>query len=95
MGKQIIKQPNGKYCLFSSVVDDVTIYDATPEELIDSFVEEERKRITNDVLRIVNELEAGEKAYYQFTLSFKEMLTRIAEVHGNKHSKEVQKLLEK
>lgn len=35
MGEFICKQPNGKYCLFSTVVDTITNYNMTEEEYIE------------------------------------------------------------
>ena len=40
MGKAVIQQPNGKFCIFSSVVDGITVYDCTEDELIAHFIEE-------------------------------------------------------
>ena len=42
MGRQIIKQPNGKYCVFSSICDNIIYYDMTPGEIIEAYVEEDR-----------------------------------------------------
>ena len=38
MSRQIIKQPNGKYALFSSVVDDFVLIDADPNEIVEELV---------------------------------------------------------
>lgn len=40
MGQHIVKQPNGKYAIFSSVVDHFIAYDATPEEIAAHFRQE-------------------------------------------------------
>ena len=45
MSREIVKQPNGLYCVFPSIVDDVIVYDATPEELIKFRIEEETETI--------------------------------------------------
>ena len=82
MGQQIIKQPNGKYCLFSSIVDNVTYYDMTKEEIIEVWTEKAKKDFEEKVNNIVNKLDKGEKPYFQFTLSYEEMLQRILEVHN-------------
>ena len=74
MGQQIIKQPNGKYCLFSSIVDNVTYYDMTKEEIIEVWTEKAKKDFEEKVNDIVNKLDKGEKPYFQFTLSYEEML---------------------
>ena len=45
MGRQIIKQPNDKYAVWSSVIDDFIIINATPDELIEGFIEEAKETI--------------------------------------------------
>ncbi len=37
MGKQIIKQSDGKYCIWSTIVDDILFYDMTKKEVYDHF----------------------------------------------------------
>ncbi len=87
MGHQIIKQPDGKFCVFSTVVDDFVMADATPAEIIEDYVEHERQRITEDVSRIVGQLEAQQKPYYQFTMTYEEACRKIDTVHGKDRSK--------
>ena len=53
MGQQIIKQPNGKYCLFSSVVDNVTYYDMTKEEILEVWTEKAKKDFEEKINDIV------------------------------------------
>ena len=81
--EQIIKQPNGLYALFSSNVDNFTVYDATPEEIINIWLEEKTIEVTDKVTSIVEALKRNEKPYYQFTLSFDEALATIKKVHGD------------
>ena len=94
MGKQIIKQPNGKYCIFSSIVDNVTHYDMTIEEIIEEWANEAKNDITEKVKNIVTKLENGEKPYYQFTYSYDDMIALIKEIHGKKESQKIKSLLE-
>jgi hypothetical protein len=47
MSGQIIKQPNGKFCIFSRVGDSVTYYDMDEQEIINELVEESRIEIEN------------------------------------------------
>ena len=94
MGKQIIKQPNGKYCIFSSIVDNVTHYDMTVEEIIEDWANEAKNKIVEDVKNIIAKLENGEQPYYQFTKSYGKMLELIKEIHGNKESEEVKSMIE-
>jgi len=94
MGRQIIKQPNGKYCIFSSIVDSVTHYDMTVEEIIEDWANEAKNKIVEDVKNIIAKLENGEQPYYQFTKSYDKMLELIKEIHGNKESEEVKSMIE-
>jgi hypothetical protein len=92
MGWQIIKQPNGKYCIFSSVVDNVVYYDGTPEQILEAIIEAETTPIRRKVNETISQLDKGEKPYHQFTKSFDEMIKLIERVHGKK---EAQKVLNK
>jgi len=94
MARQIIKQPNGKYCLFSSTVDNVIIYDAEPKEIIDFFIEEESEKIQLKVDEIISKLDNGTKPYYQFTMTYEEMKQKIKEIHGIKELKNIEKFCE-
>lgn len=89
---QIIKQPNGKYCIFSSVVDNVTHYDMTPQEIIDDWVNEYKEEITKKVTTIITKLDNNERPYHQFTQSYDEMLEFIESVYGIKERNEINKL---
>lgn len=94
MGRQIIKQPNGKYCIFSSIVDNVTHYDMTEKDIVKENVSEYKKKIIIEVKEIIEKLEAGSKPYLQSTLSYDDMLGQIKEIHGKKESEEVKKTIE-
>lgn len=94
MGRQIIKQPNGKFCLFSTNVDNVVAYDMTENDIIDDFVDSYRNEVTQKVQSIIEKLELGEKPYNQFTLTYEQMLNEIAEIHGDKEKEKTQKLIE-
>lgn len=94
MGRQIVKQPNGKYCIFSSIVDNVTFYDMTPEDIIEQWVTESRDRIAKDVLETIGQLDRGESPYYQFGKTYTEMISFIKEVHGSKEVEKLVKLIE-
>ena len=47
MGVFISKQPNGKYCRFSTIVDTVTDYNMTEEEYIEMCAERAREEARN------------------------------------------------
>lgn len=94
MARQIIKQPNGKYCIFSTISDNVTHYNATPEGIIELWVNESRKTITNTVNYTIKQLENNEKPYDQFTLSYEDMLNTIEFRNGEELAKKVKDLIE-
>ena len=74
MGHQIIRQPDGKLAVFSSVVDSWIIMDATPEDLGDYYAEKAAEDARRDVARILGHVLAGEprKVYCQFARTFDE-----------------------
>ena len=82
MGRQIIKQPNGLYAVWSSVVDNFIGVNCTAQDIIDRFTEEEKERITSSVNETVDLLNQGEKPYYQFTKTWEEALQCIESYHG-------------
>ncbi|MFV8347254.1 hypothetical protein [Flavobacterium sp. ZB4P13] len=94
MGRQIIKQPNGKYCVLSSIVDNVTHYNMSIDDIVEEWVKEFKNDITEKVNGIVLKIENGEKPYHQFTYSYDEMLELIRENHGKKERNKIKSLIE-
>lgn len=94
MGRQIIKQPNGKYCVFSTICENVIYYNMTPEDLIATEIKERTEQITKEVTETVQRLENGEKPYFQFTMSYFDMCERIKECHGKTARNKAMKLIE-
>ena len=82
MGTQIIKQPNGKYLLWSSNEDRVVLYNGTPEEIVEFWLVETKAHFKDRVSLILKKLEEGEKPYCQFTLTFEEVLDKIEHLSG-------------
>lgn len=93
MANQIIKQPNGKYCIFSSIVDNVTFYNMTEQDIINERVKEAKEKIENDVKETISKLNNGEKPYYQFTLSFDDMIKEISDIHGKREANKIKSLI--
>lgn len=79
MSRQIIKQPNGLYAVWSSIVNDFILTDVLPGSIIDLFVQEHRRDITERVSEVIRQLNCGEKPYFQFTLSYEKCLQIIKE----------------
>jgi hypothetical protein len=74
MGQQIIRQPDGKLAVFSSVVDAFVFVDATPEEIIEwraeTAAEDARRATRAELARVLDD--GNPRPYYQFTLTWEE-----------------------
>ncbi len=87
MSQQIILQPNGRYAVWSTIVGDFVLVDATPADMVDFWTENERQRITRRVNEIISALARGEKPYCQFTMTWQEARERRRDIHqGNGES---------
>lgn len=93
MGWQIIKQPDGKYCIFSSVVDNVTYYNCSKEQIVGVFIKTEVERVRKEVLGIIDSLDDGYKPYHQFTKTFDQMIATIEDIHGKEEVEKVMKMI--
>jgi len=83
MAQQIIKQPNGRYCIFSSIADNITHYNLNKEHIVEILVKEERCRIEKYVGDVIDKIEKkGGNPHSHFSLSYEEMLKLILEVHS-------------
>lgn len=82
MGHQIIKQPNGKYAIWSDVVDHFILVHCDEQDIVDYYVEKQTKSLKENVAEEIAALERGEKPHAQFTKTFEEALDWIREVHG-------------
>ncbi len=83
MGRGIYKQPNGRYAVFSSIVDHFIFYDATEQELIDFFLQEEKEEIERRIHKTVSELDEDEE---KSAKAWKEKVTFIKRLHGRNDS---------
>lgn len=95
MGRYIIKQPNGKYCVFNSVIDNVTDYDMTVDDIIEDWLKETRDEIVEKVKSIISKLESGVKPYYNNSeFTYNEMIAEIENIHGVEEMKKIKDLIE-
>jgi len=94
MATRIIAQPNGKYCIFSTYVDNITHYDMSVEEIIEEWTNDAKKEIAERVNSVVTSFETGERSPYQFTQSYEDTLKLIKECHGKTESEKVKSLIE-
>lgn len=93
MGNQIIKQENGKFCVYNTIVDNVIYYNCEERDIVNFFVKEYKRQIKKDIHNIIEKLNNNEKPYYQFTKTFEEMLNWIECVHGKEEVEETIKLI--
>lgn len=84
MGMQIIKQPDGRFALWSSVADGIAMYDASAQDIEDFFAEEAEKDTRRRVREKIAHVEAGhpEQVYFQFAMTWDEALREHTERHG-------------
>lgn len=78
MGHQIIKQPDGRYLVWSTIVDDIVVYDADREEIIEWFVEGAiaRERTNTKVALDVADMGVASRLGVRFA----DVATRLEEV---------------
>lgn len=74
MGQQIIRQPDGKLAVFSSVVDAFIVVDATPEEIVEWRAEEAAEKARERARTELDHVLSGNacKAYHQFAMTWEE-----------------------
>lgn len=76
MGRQIIKQPDGKFAVWSSTADGILLHGATRAEVAEFFVSEAKRDAQDRVRQVLDLVDAGRasEAYFQFTKPWKEAL---------------------
>ena len=93
MGRQIIKQPNGKYAIWSTIVDDFIFFNMTAEEWIQFRIRESAEQVRKDIEEIISKLEKGEKPYYQFTETWDDLFERLSILGKKDRVKEIKNIL--
>lgn len=83
MGHQIIRQPDGRLAVWSTIVDDFIYRDMSAEQMIDVLVEDERGKIRKWVMEVCDLLDKGGKPYHQFTMSWEEANELREDCHGD------------
>jgi hypothetical protein len=86
MAYQIIQQPNELYMIWSMIDDEPVILDATKQEIIDFFVEECIAQTTYEVNKKIEMIRNGKKPYYQFSLSFDDVMAIYKQKYGGQVS---------
>jgi hypothetical protein len=76
MAHIIGKQPNGLYCVYTTIADEISMYDCTEEELVQNALKEKEKEI-REILAAQISTPRSEKKYQK--------IINYLEIH---HSKE-------
>lgn len=82
MGHQYIKQPNGKFAIWSSITTDFVAFDCTADEVVQMEIEDAISEVKTRVKEKLDKVERGEPAYHQFTMSWQEAVKRRDDLHG-------------
>ncbi len=80
MAHRIIKQPNGLYAIWSTVVDNFVMYDATVDDIIREEQVEIHERIARSVRDAIARLESGK--LLDIDRTFEECVETITAIHG-------------
>lgn len=70
---QIVKQPNGKYAIWSTGLDDFVYLDGTVDEIALWFGRKAKIAVMNEVKETIKELDEGGRPYFQFTKTWEEL----------------------
>lgn len=70
MAHQIIKQPDGNYCIWSTITDSIIGKNIPRQDLIDYYRKEAADRVEESTVKILDLIEGGVKPYYQFTKTY-------------------------
>ena len=84
--KTILKQPNGKYCLFDSIVENIICYDMNETDIIEFLTSEAKSEITE---RVKNHIAKG-----NLESLYSEKLLIIAETHGADELNKIKTMIE-
>lgn len=91
MAHRVVKQPNGRYAIFSTVCDDVIAYGMTAEELTTYYVQEAADKARAGI----EELLSGKPDPVRWLWSAEEILVTIRARHGGVRAVEIMALLTK
>lgn len=68
--------------MWSSIVDDFLLFDATPDEIVEFWTERDREQNKEKVKQVCGALGRGKKPYFQFTMTWDEAVKESRERHG-------------
>lgn len=76
MGNQIIRQPDGKYAIFSTFTDTIAYWDATEDEIVEHFADQAAESARTEVREMLIHISAGnpELVYARRVMTWEEAL---------------------
>lgn len=84
MAYQIIKRPDGKFALWSSIVDNFVVERATRKQVVAFFMQEAADEAKRKTAEVFKRIDAGQPPYFQFTLTYAEACAIRDQVHRKK-----------
>lgn len=83
MGHQVIRQPDGKLAVWSTIVDDFVLFDCTPEDIATFYADEARQKAFDDWMGACQRAaETGTSGRYQFAMDWSAAQRLRTEIHG-------------
>ena len=83
MPAQVVRQPDGRYAVWSSVTDDFVAVNLEAADVIEATAQSAAEEVRQEMTRIIGVLEKGGKPYFQFTKTFEECVETTLANHGN------------
>lgn len=71
--RQIVQQPDGKYAVWCTIIDDFEVYDCTRQEVIRYCAKMAARSSRENTKEILAKLDRKEKPYYESTIPWREM----------------------
>lgn len=91
MGKAIVPLPNGRYSIWSSIVDNFVAIDGTKEDVLEYFAEAAKKNALENWGIVFKDYE--ETGFGIGIRDYEACLETIRNVHGKEEMEEVRKVL--
>ena len=81
MSRIVIKQPNGLYCQWSTIVDSIVVYNQTRQDIIDDWLEDEKERIVLETDKIIKALDDKNNPWHEYYASkeWKDLSKKVRE----------------
>lgn len=91
MGKCVVRQPNGLYAVFSSIVDDFVVLDCTPAEVVSYFQNEARRQARKDAREAIQRADDRQDGDRR---TWDDCLGTIRAVHGKARAAERRRMID-